>query len=97
MSTLEDGFDQVVAVCILGQHEDQGAAAQNAANHVLDSALRLDVPLFADTRHVSDLGSLDFTPFLVPFATPTRSNSCAKPWTVKPRLSWTQAFRDMTR
>ena len=24
MSALEDGFDQVVAVCILGQHEDQG-------------------------------------------------------------------------
>ena len=53
---LEDGFDQVVAVCILGQQEDQGAAAQSAASHVLDSALRLDVPLFVDTRQVSDLG-----------------------------------------
>lgn len=63
MSALEDGFDQVVAVCIMGQQEDQGAAAQSAASHVLDSALRLDVPLFVDARLVSDLGSMDFTPF----------------------------------
>lgn len=63
LSALEDGFDQVVAVCINGHVDDQGAAAVKAANTVLDNALRLDVPLFVDARCVSDLGSLDFTPF----------------------------------
>ena len=63
LSALEDGLDQVVAVCVLDQHDDGGATAQIAASAILDSALRLDVPLFIDTRRVSDLGSLDYAPF----------------------------------
>ncbi len=63
IAALEDGFDQIVALCVSSEPFNDSPETTSAALGFVDQAGRLDLPLFADTRFMTDLAFEGFRQF----------------------------------